>query len=73
MCWSSPARIAAGQKWHAQAEAMSEGVTAALMQIAQVEPGMDVLERTWRMIRQLRSLGYRIEPSKVPPSQAQVQ
>jgi hypothetical protein len=35
-CWSSPARIAAGQKWHAQAEAMGKGVTAALMQIAQV-------------------------------------
>jgi transposase len=29
--------------------------------------------RTWRMIRQLRSLGYRIEPSNVPPSQAQAQ
>jgi len=44
MCWSSPARIAAGQKWHAQAEAMGKSVTAALMQIAQVEPGMNVLD-----------------------------
>src|SRR5215813_781624 len=29
--------------------------------------------RTWRMIRQLRSLGYRIDPPKLQPSQAQVQ
>ena len=29
--------------------------------------------RTWRMIRQLRSLGYQIEPPNPPPSQAQEQ
>jgi transposase len=29
--------------------------------------------RAWRMIRQLRSLGYRIEPPNLPPSQAQAQ
>jgi transposase len=30
-------------------------------------------KRTWRMIRQLRQLGYRIEPPKPQPSQAQAQ
>jgi transposase len=30
-------------------------------------------KRTWRMIRQLRSLGYRIEPPNPQPSQAQAQ
>jgi len=29
--------------------------------------------RTWKMIRQLRSLGYRIEPANPQPSQAQAQ
>jgi hypothetical protein len=29
--------------------------------------------RTWRMIRQLRSLGYRIEPAIPLPSQAHAQ
>src|SRR6476620_11190197 len=30
-------------------------------------------QRTWRMIRQLRSLGYRIEPPNLQPSQAWAQ
>jgi hypothetical protein len=30
-------------------------------------------KRTWRMIRQLRQLGYRIDPPNLQPSQAQAQ
>lgn len=42
--WSSPARLAAGQKWRAQAEVMGRGITTALVEIAQIAGGMDVLD-----------------------------
>lgn len=42
--WISPARLAAGQKWRAQAEVMGRGVTAALVEIAQIAGGMEVLD-----------------------------
>ncbi len=42
--WSSPARLAAGRKWRAQAEVMGRGVTSALVEVAQIESGMDVLD-----------------------------
>jgi len=42
--WSSPARLAAGKKWRLQAEVMGRGVTSALVEVAQIEGGMDVLD-----------------------------
>jgi ubiquinone/menaquinone biosynthesis C-methylase UbiE len=42
--WSSPARLAAGQKWRAKAEIMGRGITAAFVEVARIERGMDVLD-----------------------------
>ncbi len=42
--WSSPARLAAGKKWRVQAHVMGQGVTSALVEIAQIKGGMDVLD-----------------------------
>jgi len=42
--WSSPARLAAGQRWRAQAAIMGQGVTAALVEVARIENGVDVLD-----------------------------
>lgn len=42
--WSFPARLAAGQKWRVEAEAMGRGITAALVDIGRIENGMSVLD-----------------------------
>jgi len=42
--WSSPARLSAGQKWRRQAEVMSRGMTAALVEIARIHSGTRVLD-----------------------------
>jgi len=42
--WSSRERLSAGRKWRAQAEILGRGMTAALADIARIEPGMRVLD-----------------------------
>jgi ubiquinone/menaquinone biosynthesis C-methylase UbiE len=42
--WSSPERLAAGQKWRARAEVMGRGTTDALLEVARIEEGIHVLD-----------------------------